>query len=169
MGNGSGQAQSSMEGSGSSLHTGPLPQAPELGKGGHVHVLPVLPGLWIPRIPRPPCLRVKLQAALKVIWDVVWGESCPHTALCPSPQDQTETQGLHRCGDWERHGLQDIKVISSPCPLLSLYDGGLMGLLDIGSPQAVLWSQVWSPMPGTRERRGWLPAGACKPVLGRTE
>ena len=21
-------------------------------------------------------------------------------------------------------------------------------------------------MPGTRERRGWLPAGACKPVLG---
>ena len=31
------------------------------------------------------------------------------------------------------------------------------------------WSQVWSPMPGTRERRGWLPAGACKPVLGRTE
>src|SRR5574341_628337 len=24
-------------------------------------------------------------------------------------------------------------------------------------------------MPGTRERRGWLPAGACKPVLGRTE
>lgn len=134
MGNGSGQAQTSMEGSRSSLHTGPLPQAPELGKGGHVHVLPVLPGLWIPRIPRPPCLRVKLQAALKVIWDVVWGESCPHTALCPSPQDQTETQGLHRCGDWERHGLQDIKVISSPCPLLSLYDGGLMGLLDIGSP-----------------------------------
>ena len=34
---------------------------------------------------------------------------------------------------------------------------------------AVLWSQVWSPMPGTRERRGWLPAGACKPVLGRAE
>ena len=31
------------------------------------------------------------------------------------------------------------------------------------------WSQVWSPMPRTRERRGWLPAGACKPVLGRTE
>src|SRR5574337_1942232 len=24
-------------------------------------------------------------------------------------------------------------------------------------------------MPGTRERRGWLPAGACKAVLGRTE
>ena len=23
--------------------------------------------------------------------------------------------------------------------------------------------------PGTRERRGWLPAGACKAVLGRTE
>ena len=31
------------------------------------------------------------------------------------------------------------------------------------------YTQVWSPMPGTRERRGWLPAGACKPVLGRTE
>ena len=30
-------------------------------------------------------------------------------------------------------------------------------------------AQVWSPMPGTRESRGWLPAGACKPVLGRTE
>ena len=30
-------------------------------------------------------------------------------------------------------------------------------------------AQVWSPMPGTRERRGWLPAGACKAVLGRTE
>ena len=30
-------------------------------------------------------------------------------------------------------------------------------------------TQVWSPMPRTRERRGWLPAGACKPVLGRTE
>lgn len=124
MGNGSGQAQSSMEGSGSSMQTGPLPQASELGKGGHVHVLPVLPGLWIPRIPRPPCLRVKLQAALKVIWGMVWGESCPHIALCLSPQDQTETQGLHRCGDWEGHGLQDIKVISSSCPLLSLYDGG---------------------------------------------
>ena len=26
-----------------------------------------------------------------------------------------------------------------------------------------------SNLPGTRERRGWLPAGACKPVLGRTE
>ena len=35
--------------------------------------------------------------------------------------------------------------------------------------EKVGWSQVWSPMPGTRERRGWLPAGACKPVLGRTE
>ena len=29
--------------------------------------------------------------------------------------------------------------------------------------------QRMRPMPGTRERRGWLPAGACKPVLGRTE
>ena len=34
---------------------------------------------------------------------------------------------------------------------------------------ATMITQVWSPMPGTRERRGWLPAGACKPVLGRTE
>ena len=38
-----------------------------------------------------------------------------------------------------------------------------------GKSVSLLWSQVWSPMPGTRERRGWLPAGACKPVLGRTE
>ena len=37
----------------------------------------------------------------------------------------------------------------------------------ISELRAVLWSQVWSPMPLTRERRGWLPAGACKPVLGR--
>ena len=28
---------------------------------------------------------------------------------------------------------------------------------------------ICSSVPGTRERRGWLPAGACKPVLGRTE
>ena len=33
----------------------------------------------------------------------------------------------------------------------------------------MMGSLVWSPMPRTRERRGWLPAGACKPVLGRTE
>ena len=38
-----------------------------------------------------------------------------------------------------------------------------------GRTKRILWSQVWSPMPGTRERRGWLPAGACKPVLGRAE
>ena len=35
---------------------------------------------------------------------------------------QTGTHGLHRCGDREGHDFQDIKVISSPCPLLSLYD-----------------------------------------------
>ena len=40
-------------------------------------------------------------------------------------------------------------------------------------PEIILGDQAinaaTSPMPGTRERRGWLPAGACKPVLGRTE
>ena len=45
----------------------------------------------------------------------------------------------------------------------------LMNQPMVSELRAVLWSQVWSPMPGTRERRGWLPAGACKPVLGRTE
>lgn len=115
MRNGSGQAQSSMKRTGSSLQTGPLPQASELGKGGHVHVLPVLPGVWIPRIPKPPFLRIKLQAALKDIWGVVWGESCPHIALCPSPQDPDKRHRVYT-GVVTRKGMVSRISRSSPAP-----------------------------------------------------
>src|SRR5574337_1397706 len=46
---------------------------------------------------------------------------------------------------------------------LSLHDA--LPIL-ISELRAVTLVPGLEPMPGTRERRGWLPAGACKPVLG---
>ena len=40
------------------------------------------------------------------------------------------------------------------------YDNFWENVKSVSSGQ-LLWSQVWSPMPGTRERRGWLAAGGC--------
>lgn len=113
MGNGLGQAQGSMKGTRGSLQTGPLPLALQLGEGQGgvgVQVLPVPPGLWIPRIPSPPFLSTKLQAALKDIWGCVWMSP----ALCPlpSPQDPEE-QLFHRCCGWGT-GPQDFKVTACP-------------------------------------------------------
>lgn len=119
MGNGLGQAQGSVKGTRGSLQTGPLPLALQLGEGQGgvgVRVLPVPPGLWIPRIPSPPFLSTKLQAALKDIWGRVWVSP----ALCPLPFPSgsrgTAFSQVLWLEDWSP-GFQGHRL-----PLLILYD-----------------------------------------------
>lgn len=52
----------------------------------------VLPGVWIPRIPRPPFLRVKLQAALKDILRL--GGSQNTTQVCRASNREQAAEGL---------------------------------------------------------------------------
>ena len=94
---------------------------------------------------------------------LAWGGSSTARVLlrlCPESACQTGPSLELSC----RLEAGGCAVRASPWGLGSLAQPQRRGTSPWSvSPGQLLWSQVWNPMPGTRERRAWLPAGACKP------
>ena len=117
------------------------------------------------------------------LWKILQEMGIPDSLTCLLRNLYTGQEATIRTGHETTDWFQIRKAVHqgcilSPC-LFNLNAEYIMRNAGLDEAQAGikiagrninhLWSQVWSPMPGTRERRGWLPAGACKPVLGRTE